>query len=136
MEAQIMTSNKITSGLLATLTVLAAVSFAQPEAQAQYGSFVNPRFHSREQVRIDRMQARLSARLEQARVSGALTAFEARRLRARLAQIAMLEARYKADGRLAPWEANVLSSRLDNLRIALGREINDRQFASRNFRWF
>jgi hypothetical protein len=137
MEAQYMISKKVTSGFLAAVAVLAGTAFAQP-AQAQYGSFFHNRVgvNMRDQVRIDRMQARVAARIQQARISGGLTAREARNLQHRLAQVAMLEARYRADGRLTNREADLLTDRLENLRMAVGRQANDRQFANRYFRWF
>jgi hypothetical protein len=132
-----MISKQVTSGFLAAVAVLAGTAFAQP-AQAQYGGFFHNRVgvNIRDQVRIDRMQARVAARIQQGIVSGALTAREARNLQSRLAQVAMLEARYRADGRLSNREADILTDRLENLRMAVGRQVHDRQFANRYFRWF
>ena len=76
---------------------------------------------------IDARQDRQHDRIEQGIRSGELTRREARELLREQREIAALEARFRADGRLSPWEYRILDRELDDASRNIRQEKHDRQ---------
>lgn len=106
---------------LAMAAAASALAFAAPAA-AQHLSGWQP---------IDQRQAQIEHRIEVGLRSGALTRYEAHRLRAEADALARLEARYRING-LSAWERADLDRRFDALAARVRYERRD---DDRNGRW-
>ncbi len=110
-------------------------AYAQFPNSVQFGNgqynnsqFYNGQFNNRwnNDGRIDVVQSRLQARINQGISDGRLSPSEASRLRAKLSRIDSIEARMRASGgRLSFNERNKLSKQLDVLSMQITRDLND-----------
>lgn len=109
---------------LSLVAVLAALTIAPAQAQYNY----NSRYHTGVGYRndINATEARLSARISRGVADGRLSRREESRLRAKLSQIADIEARMRASGsRLNFRERQRLQYQLASLSNDINRQMND-----------
>lgn len=111
--------------IIALTTALSAMpAYAQYSNGYQLGNYFNNRWSA--DSRIDTMQSRLQARINQGISDGRLSQSEASRLQSKLSKIANLEARLRMSGnRLTFNERNKINRQLDSLNMQISREMND-----------
>ena len=123
--------------LLAELNSVDAQIQSDQALQVNERAIVAPRGPRIDAAAIDAMKARISARMEQGRASGRLSAWEYNSMRRDLDDISMHENRmlsYRAH--LSSNQANRLQSMLNGLEHELRAQLSDRDYSGRDHRWY